>query len=80
MRGGGGWGGWMGGSPCRMSIIRNGNVALSILRKGRVALSILRKRLCPPVEFKKRQCRMSLRPKNRPVDFRGLHPCFAASA
>ena len=34
------------GAPCRMSIIRNGNVALSILRKcrvkkGCVALSIL---------------------------------------
>ena len=41
-----GWvgGSWMGGgSPCRMPIIRNGNVALSILRKCRVALSILRK-------------------------------------
>ena len=36
-----GWG-WMGGSPCRMSIIRNGNVALSILRNGNVALSNLR--------------------------------------
>ena len=32
-----------GGSPCRMSIIRNGNVALSILRKCHVILSILRK-------------------------------------
>ena len=39
-------GGWMGGPPCRMSIIRNGNVALSNLRKPHVALSILRK---PPV-------------------------------
>ena len=29
-----------GGSPCRMSIIRNGNDALSNLRKGCVALSI----------------------------------------
>ena len=34
---------WMGGSPCRMSIIRDGNVVLSILRKGRVTLSNLRK-------------------------------------
>ena len=32
-----------GGSPCRMSIIRNGNVALSNLRKAPVTLSILRK-------------------------------------
>ena len=32
-----------GGSPCRMSIIRNGNVALSIIRFGNVALSNLRK-------------------------------------
>ena len=28
-----GGGGWIGGSPCRMSIKRNGNVALSNLRK-----------------------------------------------
>ena len=35
-------GGWMGGSRCRMSIIRSGNVALSNLRNGCVALSILR--------------------------------------
>ena len=33
----------MGGPPCRMSIIRNGNVALSNLRKPHVTLSILRK-------------------------------------
>ena len=32
-----------GGSLCRMSIIRNANVALLILRKGRVPLLILRK-------------------------------------
>ena len=32
-----------GGSPCRMSIIRYGNVALSNLRKAPVALSNLRK-------------------------------------
>ena len=39
-----GGGEWMGGgSPCRMSIIRNDNVALSILRKRHVTLSILRK-------------------------------------
>ena len=36
-------GGVDGGSPCRMSIIRNGNVALSNLRKAPVTLSILRK-------------------------------------
>ena len=44
--GGGGGGGWIGGggaAPCRMLIIRNGNVALSILRKC----------LCLPVNFKK---------------------------
>ena len=35
-----------GGGPCRMSIIRNSNVALSNLRYPPVALSILRK---PPV-------------------------------
>ena len=40
--GGGGGGGWMGGSRCRMSIIRNGNVALSNLRNIPVALSNLR--------------------------------------
>ena len=34
---------WMEGSPCRMSIIRNGNVTMSILRKPNVTLSILRK-------------------------------------
>ena len=33
---------WMGGSPCRMSIIRDGNVALPILRKDCGALSTLR--------------------------------------
>ena len=33
----------MGGSPCCMAIIKNGNVALSNLRKPRVALLILRK-------------------------------------
>ena len=32
-----------GGSPCRMSIIRNGYVALSNLRKHHVTMSILRK-------------------------------------
>ena len=32
-----------GGSPCHMSIIRNGNVALSNLRKAPVVLSNLRK-------------------------------------
>ena len=32
-----------GGSPCRMSIIRNGSVVLSNLRKAPVTLSILRK-------------------------------------
>ena len=38
------WGGGVdGGSPCHMSIIRNGNVALSNLRKAPVTLSILRK-------------------------------------
>ena len=36
LRGGGG-GGVDGGSPCRMSILRNDNVALSILRKSCVA-------------------------------------------
>ena len=35
-------GGVDGGSPCRMSIKRNGNVALSNLRKGCGALSILK--------------------------------------
>ena len=36
---------WVGGGevPCRMSIIRKGNVALSNLRKGCVALLSLRK-------------------------------------
>ena len=45
MLGGGvNWGGGGGGSPCYMSIIRNGNVdALSHLRKAPVALLILRK-------------------------------------
>ena len=65
----GGGSGW-GGSPCRMSIIRNGHVALSNLRKPGVALSNLRK----PVDFKKVLCRMLLRPKKGRVDFRGLHP------
>ena len=37
------WMGVCGGSPCRMSNIRNGNVALLILRKCRVSLLILRK-------------------------------------
>ena len=36
-------GGVDGGSRCRMSIIRNANVALSNLRKAPVTLSILRK-------------------------------------
>ena len=44
-----------GGSPCRMSFIRNGNVALSNLRKPHVIL-------CRPVKFKKGPC--------RPVDFK----------
>ena len=35
-------GGWMGGSRCCMSIIRNGNVALSNLRNTPVAMSNLR--------------------------------------
>ena len=36
-------GGWAGGMvPCRMSILRNGNVALSNLRKPHVAMSNLR--------------------------------------
>ena len=52
-----------GGSRCRMSIIRNGNVALSNLRNTPVALSNLKKHPCRPVEFKKHPCRMSLRPK-----------------
>ena len=42
-----------GQSPCRMSIIRNGNVALSIFKKAS----------CRPVDFKKVPCRMSQRPK-----------------
>ena len=37
-----GGGGMGGGSPCRMSIMRNANVALLILRNGCVALLILR--------------------------------------
>ena len=49
----------MGGSPCRMSIIRNGNVALSNLRKPCVALSILGK-CCVA-------CRLSLK--------RAVSPC-----
>ena len=48
---GGGVGGW-GGFPCRMSIIRNGNVALPILRKCCVALSNFKKALGHPVDFK----------------------------
>ena len=32
-----------GGSPCRMSFIRNANVTISNLRKPSVALSILKK-------------------------------------
>ena len=36
-------GGVNGGPPCRMTIIRNGNVALSNLRKAPVTLSNLRK-------------------------------------
>ena len=39
----GGVDGGGGGSPCRMSLIRTGNVALSNLRKPHVAMSILRK-------------------------------------
>ena len=52
-----------GGSRCRMSIIRKGNVALSNLRNIPVALSKFKKQSCRPVEFKKQPCRMSLRPK-----------------
>ena len=36
------YGGVDGESPCRMSIVGNGNVALLILRNGRVTLSIIR--------------------------------------
>ena len=52
----------MGGGvpPCRMSIIKNGNVALSILRKRHVALSILRKL---HVAMSILRSAMSLRPK-----------------
>ena len=49
-----------GGSPCRMSIMRNGNVTLSNLRKPRVTLSIFEK--CR-VTLSKVPYRMSLRPK-----------------
>ena len=56
--------GWGGGSLCRVSIIRNGNVALSEFKK-RVCHPVeFKKGLCRPVEFKKRLCRMLLRPKN----------------
>ena len=41
-----------GRSPCRMLIIRSGNVAVLIFRKT----------LCRPVDFKKTLCCMSLRP------------------
>ena len=51
----------MGGSPCRMSIIRNGNVTLSTLRKRHVAMSILRK--CHVT------CHLGLN-----VDFKDPHP------
>ena len=53
----------MGGSPCRMSIISNGNVAVSILRKAPVALSILRKAPVALSILRKSSCRLSLKPK-----------------
>ena len=55
--GGGCMGG--GGSPCRMSIIRNVNVALSILRNSFVALSILRKSTVALLILRK--CRVACR-------------------
>ena len=57
-------GGCLGGSPCRMSIIRNGNVALSNVRKGCVNLSNFRKGHVALSTFKKGPCRMALKPKN----------------
>ena len=63
----------MGGSPCGMSIIRNGNVALSILRKCHVTLSLLRK-------FKKVPCCKLLNPKKSCVPmsiFRGQDPLYS---
>ena len=53
----------MGGPPCRMSIIRNGNVALSNSRKTLCRPVDFKKVSCRPVDFKKVLCRMSLRPK-----------------
>ena len=63
----------MGGPPCRMSIIRSGNVALSNLRKTscrpvdfkKVSCRPVdyKKVSCRPVDFKKVLCRMSLRPR-----------------
>ena len=45
----GGGGKWMGGSLCRMLIIRNGNVALPDLT--------FKKTSCCPVKYKKIPCR-----------------------
>ena len=62
----GGVGGWMGegGSPCRISIIRNGHVDF---KKTSCRPVDFKKTSCRPVDFKKRAvspCSMSLRPKN----------------
>ena len=55
------------GPPCRMSIIRNGNVTLSNLRKPRVTLLILRKHCVALAILKKVSCQMLLRPKKGSV-------------
>ena len=65
----------MGGSRCRMSIIRKGNVALSNLKQPCRPVEF-KKQSCRPVRFKKQPCRMSLRPKKGrvAVSILGVHP------
>ena len=67
----GGGGKWMGGSLCRMLIIRNGNVALTDLtfKKTSCCPVKFKKIPCRHVDFLKLPCQMSLRPK------RAMSPC-----
>ena len=46
----------MGGSPCRMSIIRNGNVTLSNFYLTSCRPVDFKKDLCRPDDFKKDSC------------------------
>ena len=65
-----------GGSPCRMSIIRIGNITLS--KKVLCRPVDFKKVSCCPVDFKKVPCRMLLRPKKGRVALSILRKCRVA--